>query len=32
MDVLQKLTPRDPSIAMDLPPGDEILNVEIVEK
>ena len=32
MDVLQKLTPRDPSIAMDLPPGDKILSVEIVEK
>ena len=32
MDVLQKLTPRDPSTAMDLPPGDEITSVEIVEK
>jgi cyclophilin family peptidyl-prolyl cis-trans isomerase/protein-disulfide isomerase len=32
MDVLQKLTPRDPSTAMDLPPGDQILSVEIVEK
>jgi cyclophilin family peptidyl-prolyl cis-trans isomerase/protein-disulfide isomerase len=32
MDVLQKLTPRDPSTAMDLPPGDKILSVEIVEK
>jgi cyclophilin family peptidyl-prolyl cis-trans isomerase/protein-disulfide isomerase len=32
MDVLQKLTPRDPSTSMDLPPGDKILSVEIVEK
>jgi len=32
MDVLQKLTPRDPSTAMELPPGDKILSVEIVEK
>jgi cyclophilin family peptidyl-prolyl cis-trans isomerase/protein-disulfide isomerase len=32
MDELQKLTPRDPSTAMDLPPGDKILGVEIVEK
>ena len=32
MEVLQKLTPRDPSTTMDLPPGDEITSVEIVEK
>lgn len=32
MEVLQKLTPRDPSTSMDLPPGDQILSVEIVEK
>jgi cyclophilin family peptidyl-prolyl cis-trans isomerase/protein-disulfide isomerase len=32
MDVLQKLTPRDPSTSMDLPPGDKVLSVEIVEK
>lgn len=32
MDVLQRLTPRDPSTSMDLPPGDKILSVEIVEK
>jgi cyclophilin family peptidyl-prolyl cis-trans isomerase/protein-disulfide isomerase len=32
MEVLQKLTPRDPSTSMDLPPGDKILSVEIVEK
>jgi cyclophilin family peptidyl-prolyl cis-trans isomerase len=32
MDVLQELTPRDPSKAMDLPPGDVIDSVTIVEK
>jgi cyclophilin family peptidyl-prolyl cis-trans isomerase/protein-disulfide isomerase len=32
MNVLQMLTSRDPSTAMDLPPGDKILSVEIVEK
>jgi cyclophilin family peptidyl-prolyl cis-trans isomerase len=32
MEVLQKLTPRDPSTAMELPPGDKITSVEIVEK
>lgn len=32
MDVVESLTPRDPSQSMDLPPGDKILNVEIVEK
>jgi cyclophilin family peptidyl-prolyl cis-trans isomerase len=32
MDVLENLTPRDPSQAMDLPPGDMILSVTIEEK
>jgi len=32
MDVLLKLTPRDPSQSMDLPAGDQILDVEIIEK
>jgi cyclophilin family peptidyl-prolyl cis-trans isomerase/protein-disulfide isomerase len=32
MEVLQNLTPRDPSTSMELPPGDKILSVEIVEK
>jgi cyclophilin family peptidyl-prolyl cis-trans isomerase len=32
MDVLEELTPRDPSQAMDLPPGDMILSVTIEEK
>jgi cyclophilin family peptidyl-prolyl cis-trans isomerase len=32
MDVVENLTPRDPSTNMDLPPGDEILDVTIEEK
>jgi cyclophilin family peptidyl-prolyl cis-trans isomerase len=32
MDVAQSLTPRDPSTALDLPPGDKILSVSIDEK
>ena len=32
MDVLQSLTPRDPSQGGDLPPGDKILSVTIQEK
>ncbi len=32
MDVVNKLTPRDPSQNADLPPGDKILSVTIVEK
>lgn len=32
MDVLQKLTLRDPSESMELPPGDRIISVEIIEK
>ncbi|HEX9013543.1 MAG TPA: peptidylprolyl isomerase [Anaerolineaceae bacterium] len=32
MDVVQKLTPRDPSQANNLPPGDKILSVTIEEK
>jgi cyclophilin family peptidyl-prolyl cis-trans isomerase/protein-disulfide isomerase len=32
MDVLQKLTPRDPSQPVDLPPGDKIVGVTIIEK
>jgi cyclophilin family peptidyl-prolyl cis-trans isomerase len=32
MDVLQELTPRDPSQSGDLPPGDQITSVEIIEK
>ncbi len=32
MDVVQKLTPRDPSKGSNLPPGDEILSVTIEEK
>ncbi len=32
MDVVKKLTPRDPSQSADLPPGDKILSVEIAEK
>ena len=32
MDVLQKLTPRDPSQPVDLPPGDKIVHVTIIEK
>jgi cyclophilin family peptidyl-prolyl cis-trans isomerase/protein-disulfide isomerase len=31
MDVVEKLTARDPSQSMDLPPGDLILNVTIME-
>ncbi len=32
MDVVEHLTPRDPSQAMDLPAGDKILSVTIEEK
>jgi cyclophilin family peptidyl-prolyl cis-trans isomerase/predicted DsbA family dithiol-disulfide isomerase len=32
MDVLEQLTPRDPSQSMDLPPGDLITGVTIIEK
>ena len=32
MDVVENLTPRDPSQAGDLPPGDKILSVTIEEK
>jgi cyclophilin family peptidyl-prolyl cis-trans isomerase len=32
MDVVQKLTPRDPSQPGSLPPGDEITKVTIEEK
>ncbi len=32
MDVVDKLTPRDPSQSGDLPPGDKIINVTINEK
>jgi cyclophilin family peptidyl-prolyl cis-trans isomerase/protein-disulfide isomerase len=32
MDVLQKLTPRDPSQPVELPPGDKIVHVTIIEK
>ncbi|MEW5868030.1 MAG: peptidylprolyl isomerase [Chloroflexota bacterium] len=32
MDVVERLTPRDPSQAIDLPPGDKILQVTIEEK
>ncbi len=32
MDVAQKLTPRDPSKSSDLPPGDKILSIDILEK
>ncbi|HUI88216.1 MAG TPA: peptidylprolyl isomerase [Anaerolineales bacterium] len=32
MDVVEDLTPRDPSQAGDLPPGDKILSVSIQEK
>jgi cyclophilin family peptidyl-prolyl cis-trans isomerase/thiol-disulfide isomerase/thioredoxin len=31
-DVLQKLTPRDPSQPVELPPGDQITHVTIIEK
>jgi cyclophilin family peptidyl-prolyl cis-trans isomerase/protein-disulfide isomerase len=32
LDVLEKLTPRDPSQPVDLPPGDQITHVTIIEK
>ena len=32
MDVASSLTPRNPAEKMDLPPGDKILDVEIIEK
>jgi cyclophilin family peptidyl-prolyl cis-trans isomerase len=32
MDVLKQLTPRNPAESMDLPPGDRIIDVEIIEK
>jgi cyclophilin family peptidyl-prolyl cis-trans isomerase len=32
MDVVKKLTPRDPSQNADLPPGDQLINIEIEEK
>ena len=32
MDVVTNLTPRDPSKSTDLPPGDKILSVTIVER
>ncbi|MCZ7551852.1 MAG: peptidylprolyl isomerase [Anaerolineales bacterium] len=32
MDVLQKLTLRDPAQSMELPPGDRIIDVEVIEK
>lgn len=32
MDVLEKLTPRNPAESMELPPGDRIIDVEIIEK
>ena len=32
MDVVSSLTPRNPAESMDLPPGDKILDVEIIEK
>ncbi len=32
MDVVEKLTPRDPQSGTDLPPGDKILSVTITEK
>jgi cyclophilin family peptidyl-prolyl cis-trans isomerase len=32
LDVLSKITPRDPSQSMDLPPGDKILSVTIEEE
>jgi len=32
MDVVESLTPRDPSQAGDLPPGDKILNVTVEEQ
>ena len=32
LDIAEKLTPRDPSQGITLPPGDKILNVDIEEK
>jgi cyclophilin family peptidyl-prolyl cis-trans isomerase len=32
MDVVEKLTPRDPSQSVNLPPGDKIISVTIEEK
>lgn len=32
IETLSKLTPRDPSTSIDLPPGDKILSVEIKEQ
>jgi len=32
MEVVSSLTPRNPAESMDLPPGDKILDVEIIEK
>jgi cyclophilin family peptidyl-prolyl cis-trans isomerase len=32
LEVVQSLTRRDPSLAVDLPPGDKIVSVEIQEK
>jgi cyclophilin family peptidyl-prolyl cis-trans isomerase len=32
MDVLQSLTPRDPSQGTDLPPGDKLLEITVTEK
>lgn len=32
MDVLKSLTPRNPAESMNLPPGDSILDIEIIEK
>jgi hypothetical protein len=31
VDVALALTPRDPSQSLDLPPGDEIVTIEIQE-
>ncbi|MGB6838144.1 MAG: peptidylprolyl isomerase [Dehalococcoidia bacterium] len=31
MDVLQSLTPRDPSMGRDVPPGDRIISIDIEE-
>ena len=31
MDVLNALTPREPEAGQDLPPGDKILSIEILE-
>jgi cyclophilin family peptidyl-prolyl cis-trans isomerase len=32
MDVVKKLTPRNPQESGDLPPGDQIIRIEIQEK